>query len=333
MTTILDQLSVLNLQNFSTETLLIESKALKGNALKDPTRRRNPILIPKNASGPLPVVFYLSGLTGNGPAAFSPKFGEKNTAEILDEALGLGRAPKALYVFVDAMTSWGGSQFINSLQGHYEDYLIQELVPAIHEHYDVSPLPKNWCVTGGSSGGYGALHLGSKYPEIFGVVAALGPDCFFEASLIPEIYTSLPEWAHYGGPKGLLKELRSDKLRRNKNFHTLINAVGMSLCYGNGELPVDSQTGVLKPRIWKKWKERDPLVFLPQRARNLKKLKALFLEVGDRDQFHLHLGCRQLHQWLKSQKIKHHYAEFSGTHFDLGSRRPVVWAWLHKMWA
>lgn len=329
---VIPQLSAYDIRNFHLETLIIKSQALKNNPLRDSPVRRNPILVPKQAKAPLPVVFVLSGLTGNGPDSFSPRFSEFNTIQNLDRAIGAKRAPTALYVFIDAMTSWGGSQFLNSLQGHYEDYLIQELVPAIQEKYDVSPLAKHWCVTGGSSGGYGALHLGSKYPDIFGVVAALAPDCFFEASLLPEIYKSLHDWVEFGGSRGLLKELRSGRLRRNKNFHSLVNAVGMSLCYGGGQLPIDSFTGALKPAVWKKWREHDPLIFLPKRSKNLKRLKSLYIDVGNRDQFDLHLGCRQLHLWLKSKKIKHHYNEFDGTHFDLAPRRLEVWAWLYKMW-
>lgn len=330
--TILDQLSALDLKNFHVETLQIESDCLKGNSLKDPTLRRNPVLIPKNAEGPLPVVWILAGLTGNGPDSFSPRFGELNSVQNIDEAVSAKKAPAALYVFVDAMTTWGGSQFINSVQGRYEDYIVKELVPAIQQCYDVSPQAKHWCVTGGSSGGYGALHLGSKYPEIFGMVAALAPDCFFEASLLPEYYKTLNDWNEFGGPTGLLKEFRNGRLRRNKNFHSIVNAVGMSLCYADGALPIDSYTGVLNSAAWKKFREKDPLVFLPKRLAGLKKLTALYIDVGNKDQFDLHLGCRQLHQWLKSRKVKHHYNEFNGTHFDLAPRRLDVWAWLKKAW-
>lgn len=333
MVRVLDQLSSLDLKSFHVETLLVDSKVLKGNSLKDPSLRRNPVLIPKESTSPLPVVFCLSGLMGNGADSFSPRFAEPNTVQNLERAVREGRAPKALYVFVDAITAWGGSQFLNSSQGRYEDYVIRELVPAVHQSYDVSSLPAYWCLTGGSSGGYGALHLGSKFPEVFGVVAALAPDCFFEASLLPDIYKSLSDWNDCGGSKGLLRELKSGRLKRQKNFAQIVNAVGMSLCYAAGELPIDHFTGVLKPAVWKKWRDKDPLVFLPKRAHNLKKLKALYIDVGNRDQFELHLGCRQLHQWLKSKRIKHHYSEFNGTHFDLGPRRLEVWAWLKKLWA
>jgi hypothetical protein len=39
-------------------------------------------------------------------------------------------SPPALIVFVDASTSWGGSQFLNSSStGRYLDYLCDEVVP------------------------------------------------------------------------------------------------------------------------------------------------------------------------------------------------------------
>ena len=282
-TQILDQLSVLDLKSFRMETLVIESKALKANAFGDPSVRRNPVLIPKNAKAPMPVVLCLAGLTGNGADYFTTHYARKNTVEMLDEAVSMNKAPKALYVFVDALTSWGGSQFINSAQGQYEDYIVKELVPAIQENYDVRFPGKHWCVTGGSSGGYGALHLGSKFPELFGLVAAFAPDCFFEASLLPEIYKSLNDWVEFNGPPGLLKELKKGNLRKSKIFPSLVNAVGMSLCYANGELPIDPYTGQLKSSIWKKWKQNDPLVFLPKRIKNLRKLHGLLSDVGNRD--------------------------------------------------
>ncbi len=56
----------------------------------------------------------LNGFTGNGSSHFNPKFNETPSALVIDSAFSRGEAPEALYVFVDAMTSWGGSQFINS---------------------------------------------------------------------------------------------------------------------------------------------------------------------------------------------------------------------------
>lgn len=328
-----------DVNNFLIETLKIESSILAKNPLKDSPVRYNPLLLPKT-EGPWSVVVVLAGFTGNAPFYFNPKFNEQNSIQVIDQALARGEAPQALYVFVDAMTTWGGSQFINSAAtGHYEDYIIQELLPALKELYPVSHRTQDWCVTGGSSGGYGALHLGSKYPEIFGWVAAIAPDSFFEASLLPELYQALPLWAKYN-ESGLkaLEELRNGKLTKNRNWHTLLNAFGMAACYGaegthgNFQLPLDSYSGKIKSSIWAQWLEKDPIHFLPKRIENLKKLEGIYLDVGTKDNFHLQYGARQISNIFKNAEIDHDYVEFDGNHFDIGERRPAVWKWLASRW-
>ena len=54
--------------------------------------------------------------------------------ERVDELFASGECPPALVVFVDAWTSYGGSQFLNSSStGPYLDYLCDEVVPFVDE--------------------------------------------------------------------------------------------------------------------------------------------------------------------------------------------------------
>jgi S-formylglutathione hydrolase FrmB len=328
-----------DIQNFNIETLVIESEALKHNPLRDPSRRYNPILVPKTP-GPWPVVVVLAGFTGNAPFYLNGKFNETNAVQVIDQASARGEAPEALYVFVDALTSWGGSQFINSAAtGLYEDYIMTELIPAVKTKYLVQATAEHWCVTGGSSGGYGALHLGSKFPEVFGKIAAVAPDSFFEASLLPDLFQTLPLWGKYqeSGLKAL-EELRNGRLMKNKNWHSLLNALGMAACYapkgthGDFEFPMNVTTGEKKADVWKRYLEKDPIHFLAERMNALKKLSGIYLDVGTRDNFHLQYGVRQISQLLKSHDIDHEVVEFEGTHFDISERREEVWKWLVASW-
>ncbi|WP_413581260.1 alpha/beta hydrolase [Bdellovibrio sp. HCB288] len=324
--------------NFQIETLQIRSEVLKNNPLNDSAVRFNPLLLPKN-SGPWPVVLVLGGFSGNAPFYFNPKFNEQNTIQVIDQACTRGEAPEALYVFVDALTSWGGSQFLNSSGvGNYEDYIMTELVPAL-SHYPVSKNPADWCVMGGSSGGYGALHLSSKYPDVFGLCAAIAPDSFFDASIINDLYQALPVWEKYG-QSGLrvLEELRSGKLTKFRNWHSLLNAFGMSACYspkgssGDFHYPLDPRTGNKNIEIWQQWLEKDPVHFLSKRLTEVRKLDGLYLDVGTKDNFHLQYGARQISNLLKENSVPHDYVEFDGNHFDIGDRRPEVWKWLTTYW-
>lgn len=337
---IIENLCIYETHNFTVETLRIESAVLKTNPLKDSNIRFNPLLIPKSSKGPWPVVAILSGFTGNAPFYFNSKFNEQNAVQIIDRAHQTGEAPEALYIFVDALTAWGGSQFINSAAtGNYEDYVIKELIPTLKKHFPVSTKTADWCVTGGSSGGYGALHLGSMHPDIFGLIGAIAPDCFFEASLLPELYHTLPLWEKYkeSGHKAL-EELRNGKLTKHRNWHTLLNAFGMAACYcpkghdGDFQFPIDSYSGEKIPAVWERWLEKDPLHFLAKRVGNLKQLSGIYLDVGSKDNFHLQYGTRQISRLLKEHKIDHDYVEFDGNHFDIGDRRPEVWKWLCSKW-
>ena len=327
------------LKNFHVQTYQLESQVLAGNPLGDSPTRFHGLLLPRQP-GSWPVVFVLAGFSGNAPFSFNPRFNEANAVQVIDEAVSRGQAPEALYCFVDALTSWGGSQFINSpATGRYEDMIVQELVPDIKKQFPVSKNPGDWCLTGGSSGGYGALHLGSKFPEIWGRVAAIAPDCFFEASLLPDLYLCLPFWAKCGSSAAkALQELRTGKLAKQKNWHHLLNALGMAACYGatgdglNFEFPLNVHSGLREKEIWNKWLQHDPLEFLPKRAENLRQLEGLYIDVGNKDNFHLQYGARQISTKLQDLSVRHEYTEFDGNHFDIGERRVEVWKWLAGSW-
>jgi endo-1,4-beta-xylanase len=64
--------------------------------------------------------------------------------------------------------------YVNTKDGRYplENVIVNELIPYIDANFRT--LAKRECraVAGYSMGGYGAAHLGYKYPEVFGVVSS-----------------------------------------------------------------------------------------------------------------------------------------------------------------
>jgi hypothetical protein len=115
----------------------------------------------------------------------------------------------------------------------------------------------------------------------------------------------------------------------------ILNVVAMGLCYAplaNGEplWPIDPESGRVIEDIWAEWLRHDPLEFL--RKRSVEKLDAIYLDAGDRDQFQLQYGSRQIRDFLKTLKVNVHYVGFEGTHFDLGERRAPAWSWLSSQW-
>lgn len=336
-----DNLRGFFLKHFAVKTLEVESEVLKGNPLGDSSRRLVPVLLPHDVEEgeALPLVLILAGFTGNGPKYFNVKGYEENFPQVLDRSFSRGEAPRAVFAFVDGWSYWGGSQFINSAgTGRYEDFIVKELLSDLRDQLPVSDQASLTCVTGGSSGGYGSLHLVSQHPEQFGLAAAIAPDSFFEASLLPDIYTALPILKKVGGIAGVKEELEQGKFLRRRESHSVLNAIGMGFCYcpdeqGGVRFPVDPDTGLLNQDVWNQWLKHDSVRFLQERKDRLAKIQSIYLDVGDRDQFHLQYGTRQVRNVLKAAGVDVVYSEFSGNHFDIGERRPQVWKWLKQQWS
>lgn len=76
--------------------------------------------------------------------------------------------------FLIATPAGGATFYINSKDGkvRYEDFLLQEFFPFIEKKYRASPGRANRAISGVSMGGYGALHLAFRHPQLFSSVSA-----------------------------------------------------------------------------------------------------------------------------------------------------------------
>jgi S-formylglutathione hydrolase FrmB len=123
-----------------------------------------------------PVLYFLHGLGGNEQTFVDS--GAWNLTEDMWEQGKLGE-----YVIV---TPAGDTSFyINSHDGRhpYEDFLVEEFLPFVEHHYRIKAGRGSRGITGMSMGGYGALHLAFKRPELFSSVSA------HSAALIPNLPT------------------------------------------------------------------------------------------------------------------------------------------------
>lgn len=321
-----ENLNPYQIKNFTLKTFENESQSLKENPLSDPYIRKHFVLLPKKP-GAYKCVFYLSGFAGDGFKNFNFKSFESNLIQDLDEWTGLEAISSHIYVFVNAWTSWGGSQFINSEGcGNYEDMLVKDLVPSLQQElkdYEIT----SFALLGGSSGGYGALHLASRHPELFKDCLAIAPDSHFEVSLKPEIYHAFPDIENQGGVFEFYKKLKKREHKTNtRSFFSMVNVLAMASCYSKVDenkmpvLPLERE-GEFDQELWCEWLKKDPVFFLRERIENLKKLQTLFLSVGEFDQFLLQFGSRRIRSLLLENKVDFVYEEFKGNHFDIGTRR------------
>jgi hypothetical protein len=67
---------------------------------------------------------------------------------------------------------------------------------------------------------------------------------------------------------------------------------------------------------WANWLRQDPVVAIETQAENLRSLKALYIDCGEKDQFNLLYGARRFVRRLNELGIAHRYEEFPDNHVD-----------------
>jgi len=293
----------------------IEFPSLQGNPLRDPDIRPTVVYLPPNYRKEIPCVIALAGFTGTSLGFLNHDPFSPNLIEQADALIRKG-LPPFMIAIPDGFTRYGGSQYVNSsATGRYEDMVIKDFVPWVRKNYRVS----SFAILGKSSGGYGALHLGMKHPEIFSGIACHSGDLYFEWVYKHDFPEAAQHLENYKSVQDFVKSIWKKKKRSSKDIVTL-NIVAMAACYSSGELPFDLKTGRMRDDIWKKWLRFDPINLIEKYSQNLKRLKAFYLDCGTQDEFFLHFGARIFSNVLKQKNIPYHYEEFPDGHRNIGYR-------------
>ena len=302
-----------------------ESKVLKGNPLGDKYIRDLFVYLPpgyEESGENYPTVYCLTGFTGRGRMLLNDSAFTPNLAQRMDRLIASGTIKPMIIVMPDCFTYFGGSQYINSTAtGNYEDYLTSEIVPFVDENFRTIKDKKNRAVMGKSSGGYGALIMGLRHAEIFGLICSISGDAYFEYCYPTDFAKAFR--VIKGDPKGFMKEFWSRE-KQGKDDHSALNIIGMSACYSpNGagfDLPFDLETGEIRQDVWARWLEHDPVRLVEKHVENLKSLNLLFIDAGTRDEFALDIGARILSKKLQDFDVPHIHEEFDDGHFNISYR-------------
>jgi S-formylglutathione hydrolase FrmB len=125
-----------------------------------------------------PILYFLHGLGDN--EQFFVHSGAWNITEDMWEK-------QELREFVIATPNADASFYINSRSGkaRYEDFLLQEFFPFVEKRFRAAPGRGHRAIAGISMGGYGALHMAFRHPQLFVAVSA------HSAALIEKLPTFL----------------------------------------------------------------------------------------------------------------------------------------------
>ena len=261
---------------------------------------------------------------------FSRQPFEPTMIERLDAMFAAGDCPDAIVVFVDAWTSFGGSQFLNSTgTGRYLDYLCDEVVAFVDGKYPTAGDRDHRGLTGKSSGGYGAMVVPMLRPDVFGALASHAGDALFECCYLPEF----PKTARllrdeFEGSWDAFFERAVGADPPNWDWIHLIETYGYAAAYspdptrpGRALLPFDVY-GHLDEDVWAQWLSLDPVRMAPHHADELRSMKRIYLDAGKRDEYFLDLGAQAFGAQLDKLGVAHTVELFDGTHARLTYRYP-----------
>ena len=318
------------------ERLVVESELLAGNPLGDPAHRPLWVYLPpgveRDHPKPLPSVYVIQGYSGQLDMwatrdAFEPTFLER-----LDHMFATGDCPDAIVVLVDAWTSYGGSQFLDSqATGPYMSYLCDEVVEFVDERYPTLADRDHRGITGKSSGGYGAMVVPMRRPDVFGALASHAGDALFEVCYGPHLPLAVRALREGfdGSYDVFFERLAAADHFSFEHFAVPLAVYGCAACYspdpdrpGKALLPFELETGRRIDDVWQQWLEWDPVEMAPAHADALRSMRRIYLDAGKSDEYYLDLGAVAFAREVERAGATCTLELFEGTHGGLTYRYP-----------
>ena len=289
------------------ERIKIHGASLEGNLSGESADREVIVYLPpgyvKQAHHRYPVVYALHGYF-IGAEQWSH---EIHVPQTLEGAFALGSS-ELIVVLPDAWNSYNGSMYSSSVTtGDFENFIAHDLVDYIDAHYRTIPVRSSRGLVGHSMGGYGALRIGMKHADVFGSLYVMSPCCLS---------------ARDPGPVNADNEKQLESVRSPADSAKLDFMLRAQLAVAaawspdplNPPLYLDLpyRNGELQQEVVNKWAANAPLVFVDQYIRQLRRYRAIAMDVGDQDQ--LKMGAQKLHEVLDHYGLSSTFEIYSGTH-------------------
>ncbi len=301
------------------EHIKIHGAALEGNLGAEAVDRDAFVFLPpsykKDRHRRYPVVYALHGYS-IGAEQWTH---EIRVPQTIEGAFAQG-AHEMIVVLPDSKTTFGGSMYSSSAtSGDFEKYVAHDVVSYMDAHYRTIPNRLARGLVGHSMGGYGAVRIGMKHPDVFGSLYAMSACCLSPMGARPR---------GSGAPNPAMQKAMEEQEKQLESVKSPGDAAGLSffaraqlasaaawapdpknpplyldLPYKNGEPQADVQA---------KFTANAPLAFIDQYIDNLREYRAIALDVGDEDG--LRFDMIKLHQILDNYGIANGFEIYHGTH-------------------
>jgi hypothetical protein len=174
-------------------------------------------------------------------------------------------------------------------------------------------------------------------PDLFGALATHAGDSLYEMLYLPAFAKTVRYLRAYDGDIWRWwDDFRSRVSFTKEGDHALLTLLGVAACFsaspdGNVELPFDPRTGVLRPAVWQRWLDWDPVRMVPKYASQLRALRAIWIDAGTRDEWFLDIGAEAVHAALREAGVPAEvirFELFEASHMSIDYRYPLSLAWL-----
>jgi S-formylglutathione hydrolase len=262
------------------ERIAVHGASLVGNLSGDSPDRQVSVYLPKSyATQPgrrYPVLYMLHGFTSTDERWFDLTTPRRyvNAPTATDRAVA-GGALEMIIVMPNAFTTFQGSMYSNSVvTGDWEAYIARDLVAYIDAHYRTIATRAGRGLSGHSMGGYGAIRIGMKYPQVFSSLYILSP-CCMSANMEPTMQRFAGALAiEAEGGLGALKEA---------DFGTkamLASAAAWSPNPNKPPLCIDLPIADGKLDVVAKWAANAPLTMVHQYIPGVRSFDAIAVDAG-----------------------------------------------------
>jgi S-formylglutathione hydrolase FrmB len=183
--------------------------------------------------------------------------------------------------------------------GSWEDFLLNEMLPAIEQRFGCGGAGYRG-VFGKSSGGYGALTHALRHSDIWSAAACHSGDMGFELCYLSDMPAVLRALAGAGNAIEQWWQQFELAEKHPEGSFKVFNILAMAASYDPDpnqflglRLPVTFDAWEVIEERWANWLRHDPVVAIATQADNLRRLKALYIDCGEKDQFNLLYGARR----------------------------------------
>jgi enterochelin esterase-like enzyme len=289
------------------ERITVRGAALEGNLEGNAVERDVLVFLPPGYAGErtrrYPVVYALHGYS-IGAEQWSK---EIHVPQTIEGAFAQG-AQELIVVLPDSKTRHNGSMYSSSVTtGDFETFVSRDLVADVDRRYRTIPERASRGLVGHSMGGYGATRIGMKHAAVFGSLYIMSPCCLSPRGAGPPNAELEKTLAEAKSPDDLAK----------LPFFARAQLATAAAWSPNPQAPpyfldLPTKDGAPRADVLAKWAANSPLAFLDQYVLNLRRYRAIAIDVGDQDGLRGDAG--RLHDALDRYAIANSFVIYPGTH-------------------